>query len=340
MSGGTAAPSDQLIQMISGFWVSRALYVAAQLGLPDHLHGQPRTAAELAGLTGTHAPSLYRVLRALASVGVFVEDDAGRFASTPVAETLRSDVPGSLRAFAISELGGDHYNAWGDVLHSVTTGGIAFDHVYGVPVWDYYGANPEVARVFNDSMTGLTRMIEAAVLQAYDFSRFAHAIDVGGGHGGFLSAILRANPRARGTLFDAPQVIDGARPRLVAEGVAGRCEAVGGDFFASVPPGGDLYTLKMIIHDWDDEKSLAILKNCHRAMAPGGTLLVVDTVIPPGNTPFLGKFIDLIMLVMTGGRERTEDEFRALYAAAGFRLTRVIPSPSPVSVVEGVRIED
>jgi hypothetical protein len=337
MAKETGSPSDQMLQMISGFWVSRALYVAAKLGFADHLHDQARTAAELAAVTGTHAPSVYRVLRALASVGVFVEDEQGRFAVTPLGETLRSAVPGSQRAFAISELGGGHYTAWGDVLHSVQTGAIAFDHVFGTPVWDYYAAHPEEAQVFNDSMTGLTRMVEAAVVDAYDFAPFAKIVDVGGGHGGFLAAILRANPAATGVVFDAPQVIAGTSPHLVAAGVAERCTAVGGDFFQSVPPGGDLVTLKAIIHDWDDERSLAILKNCHQAMAPGATLIVVDTVIPPGNTPAMGKFIDLIMLVMTGGRERTEEQFRNLLAAAGFTLTRVIPTRSPFSVVEAKR---
>jgi hypothetical protein len=329
-----------MLQMISGFWVSRALYVAAQLGFADHLHDQPRTAAELAKATGTHATSVYRVLRALASVGVFVEDEQGRFSVTPLGATLRSAVPGSLRALAISELAGGHYTAWGDVLHSVQTGAIAFDHVFSTPVWDYYAAHPEEAQVFNDSMTELTRMVEAAVLDVYDFAPFAKIVDVGGGHGGFLAAILRANPAATGVVFDAPQVIAGTKAHLEAEGIVERCAAIGGDFFQSVPPGGELVMLKAIIHDWDDERSLAILNNCHRAMTPGATLILVDTVIPPGNTPSMGKFIDLIMLVMTGGRERTEKEFRSLLTAAGFTLTRILPTRSPFSVVEAERIDN
>jgi O-methyltransferase domain/Dimerisation domain len=340
MAEETGSPSDQMLQMISGFWLSRALYVAAQLGFADHLHDQPRTASKLAETTGTHAASVYRVLRALASVGVFIEDEQGRFSVTPLGATLRSSVPGSQRALAISELGGEHYTAWGDVLHSVQTGSIAFDHVFGTPVWEYYAAHPEEAQVFNDSMTGLTRLVEAAVLDVYDFSPFAKIVDVGGGHGGFLAAILRANPAATGIVFDAPQVIAGAGTHLKVEGVADRCAAIGGDFFQSVPPGGNLYTLKAIIHDWDDERSLAILKNCHRAMAPGTTLSLVDAVIPAGNTPAMGKFIDLIMLVMTGGRERTEEEFRNLLAAAGFTLTRIIPTRSPFSVIEAKRIDN
>lgn len=334
------SPSDQMLKMVEGFWAARSVYVAAKLGIADLLEDGPKTPAQLAEATGTHAPSLYRVLRALASVGVFAEDEQGRFASTPVAATLRSGIPGSLRAFAISELGEDHYTAWGDVLHSVGGGGIAFDHTFGMPVWEYYARHPENARVFNESMSGLTQMIEAAVLEGYDFSRFSRVVDVGGGHGSFLAAILKANPKLQGVLFDDPKVVEGARGRLEAEGVAGRCALDGGDFFRAVPEGGDLYTLKWIIHDWDEERSAAILKNCHRAMAKGGTLLLVESVIPRGNGPFLGKFVDLVMLVMTGGRERTEEEFRTLLAGSGFRLTRVLPTRSPVSLVEAERVDD
>lgn len=333
-------PADQIFQLITSFWTSRAVYVAAKLGLADLVQTGPKTAAELAEATGTHAASLYRVLRALASTGFFVEDEQGRFASTPTSDALRSGVPGSLRATAISELGEDHYDSWGNVLHSVRTGGIAFDDHFGKPVWQYYAENPEIAQTFNDSMTGLTRTIEDAVVGAYDASRFRTVVDVGGGHGSFLASLLKANPAANGILFDAPQVVEGAEARFRDLGVEGRCVAHGGDFFQSVPSGGDLYTLKWILHDWDDEKSVAILKNCRRAMGPGARLLIVDAVVPPRNEPSFGKFMDLNMLVMTGGRERTEAEFRDLLAAAGFQLSKVVPTPSPVSIVEGVRTGD
>jgi len=340
MSQSPPSPAEQIFQLFTSFWTSRAVYVAAKLGLADLVQEGPRTAAELAEATGTHAPSLYRVLRALASTGIFVEDEQGRFATTPVADLLRSGVPGSLRSSAISELGEDHYEAWGNVLHSVKTGGIAFDDHFGKPVWQYYAENPEIARTFNDSMTGLTRTVEDAVVGSYDFSAFRKVVDIGGGHGSFLASILKANPTAEGVIFDAPQVIEGAEARFRQQGVEGRCAAVGGDFFEQVPSGGDLYTLKWILHDWDDERSVAILKNCHRAMGPNARVLIVDAVIPPRNEPSLGKFMDLNMLVMTGGRERTEAEFRELLASAGFRLTRVIPTSSPVGIVEGVRAED
>jgi SAM-dependent methyltransferase len=333
--GEIPPPHVQMLQMISGFWLSRSVYAAAKLGLADLVRERPRTVAELAEATGTHAQSLYRLLRALACAGVFAEDEAGRFGTTPLAATLERDAPGSMRAFAMTELGEEHYPAWGELLHSIRTGETAFDKVFGMPVFDFFARNPENARVFNDAMTGLTNVAGAAVVEAYDFKPFRRVVDVGGGHGGFLAAILRANPDAAGVLFDSPQVVEGGRALLESQGFAGRCEIVGGDFFEEVAAGGDLYALKWIIHDWDDAQSARILRNVRRAMAGGGRLILVEQVIPPGNNPSLGKFVDLNMLVMTGGRERTEEEFRALYDAAGFRLTRVIHTASPMSIIEG-----
>lgn len=229
--------------MISGFWVSQMVLVAAKLGLADLITDQPKTTAELAQASGTHAPSLYRVLRGLASVGVFTEDPQGRFISTPVAETLRRDAPGSLRAFAMAELGQEHFKAWGNLLHSVRTGEIAFDNLFGQSAWEYYAENPEDAAVFNDSMTGLTEMVNGAVIPAYDFSGFGKIVDIGGGHGALLAAILKANMAAHGVLFDLPHVADGAAARFAAEGVSDRCEIVSGDFFKAVTPGGDAYVM-------------------------------------------------------------------------------------------------
>jgi hypothetical protein len=326
-----------MLQVVINFIASRAVYVAARLGLADHVHERPRTPDELAALVGAHGPSLYRVMRATASIGIFAEDEQGRFGPTPLSDILRTGVPGSLRSFLISELGEDHYEAWGELLHSVQTGEVAFDHHFGMTAWQYYEANPERGRFFNESMTGLTKMVGDAVLATYDFSPFRKAVDVGGGHGGMVAAILKTNPAMTGVVYDAPSVVEGARARIEAEGLEGRCEAVGGDFFQAVPEGGDLYILKAIIHDWNDEQCGTILGHIHRAMAPGGTLLIVDTVIPPGNGPSHGKFIDLIMLVMMTGRERTEPEFRRLLAASGFDLSRVVPTPSPMSVIEARR---
>jgi ubiquinone/menaquinone biosynthesis C-methylase UbiE len=337
LSNPDVPPSVGMLQMISGFWISRAIYVAAKLGIADQLRDGPKTVDELAAATATHAPSLYRVLRALASVGVFTEVKKRGFALTPLADTLRTDAPGSLRAFATVELGEEHYPAWGELLHSVRTGEIAFDRAFGMPVWKFFEQNPGNAKTFNDAMTGFTLAVNDAVLSSYDFSSISKIVDVGGGHGSLIASILKANPKMRGVLFDAPPVIEGARHRLKDEGLAERCEATAGDFFDSVPSGGDAYIVKWIIHDWDDEQSVSILKNCHRAMAENGRLLLVEAVVPDGSEPHFSKYMDLNMLIMTGGRERTEDEYRTLLEASGFKLTRIVPTKSPMSIIEGER---
>ncbi len=328
-------PQDVMLQMIFGFWVSRITYAAAKLGIADILSDGAKSFDEIATSVGAHAPSIYRLLRALASVGLLNEDDEKRFALTPLGETLKS---GAMRSFAIAELGEDHFVAWGNLLHSVKTGEKAFDNIFGMPVWQYYAEHPENGAIFNEAMTDLTLAVEAAVMEAYDFSPFEKIVDVGGGHGSFLASILKANTRAQGVLFDAPQVADGARARFDAEGLTPRCEVVGGDFFKAVPEGGDLYAMKMILHDWDDEQCVAILRNCHRAMKENGKIAVVEMVVTPHDEPSPSKLIDINMLVMTGGRERTREEFASLFEAAGFKLSRVIQTSSPVSIVEGVRV--
>ena len=326
--------TEQMLQIISGFWVSRAVYAIAKLGIPDELKSGPKTAHELATATKTHAPSLFRVLRALVSVGVLNSAEGGRFAQTPVSETLVTDAPGSLRWFAISELGQEHYPAWGNLMHSLKTGEIAFDNFFGVDVWQYFQQNPEDAAVFNNSMSNMTAATNNAILSRYDFSGFATIVDVGGGHGGLITDILKSNPQLKGVLFDAAEVIEGARPKLEAAGLADRCEIVAGDFFKIVPGGGDVYIMKWIIHDWNDEKAISILRNCRNQMPANGKLILVDCVVPETDAPDFSKFIDLNMLVMTGGKERTEKEFEELLAAAGFKLLRVIPTDLPTSIVE------
>jgi hypothetical protein len=328
-------PPVAMLQMIASFWVSRAIYIAAKLGLADLLRDGPQSSKELAQATGTHAPSLYRLLRALASVGVLAEDEHGRFALTPLAATLRTDVPGSLRAFAIAELGEDHYPAWGEVLHSVKTGEIAFDHLFGMDVWQYRAQHPEDGRIFDEAMASFSSVVNATIVASYDFSSLGTIVDVGGGDGSLIASILQANPGMKGVLFDLPHVVAGARRRIEAEGLAERCEVVAGDAFTSVPSGGDAYLLKWIIHDWDDERSVAILKNCYQAMAAHSKVLLIEAVIPRGNAPSFHKLMDLNMLVMTGGRERSEAEYRVLFEAAGFRLTQITPTQSEMSVIEG-----
>ncbi|HEY0761355.1 MAG TPA: methyltransferase [Pyrinomonadaceae bacterium] len=323
-----------MLQIISGFWVSRAIFAIAKLGIPDLLQSGPKTIAELASATKMHAPSLFRVLRALVSVGVLNSADGGRFAQTPLSETLVTDVPGSLRWFAVSELGQEHYPAWGNLMHSLKTGDIAFDNFFGVDVWQYFQQNPEDAAIFNNSMSNMTAATNEAITSVYDFSGFETLVDVGGGHGGLITEILKSNPKLKGVLFDAEEVIQGARPKLEAAGLADRCKTVGGDFFKSVPAGGDAYIMKWIIHDWNDEKAITILRNCRNQMSQNDKLIVVDCVVPETDEPDFSKFIDLNMLVMTGGKERTAKEFDQLLGAAGFKLLRVIPTDLPTAIVE------
>jgi O-methyltransferase domain/Dimerisation domain len=331
-------PSAQLLQMIFGFMNSQAISVAAKLGVADSLANGAKSADELAKATGTQARPLYRILRALASVGVFAEDDRGRFRLTPMAEALRSDAPDSLRAFAIF-LGADwHWRVWSDLFYSAQAGQPGFERIYGKPYFDYLAENPEPARVFHDAMTSFSASVSVAVVDGYDFTGIKKLIDVGGGHGLLLAAILEKYPQMKGVLFDAPEVITGAKSVLETRGVEGRCEIVGGDFFASVPSGGDAYIMKHIIHDWEDERALKILQNCHQAMTKDGKILVVEMVIPQGNAPSLGKFLDLEMLLFLHSYERTAAEYRALFKQAGFKLTKIVATRLPHSVIEAVRV--
>lgn len=327
-------PSVQMLQIVGNFWTSRALCVIAKLGIPDLLQSGPRNAEELAEATGTHAPSIYRLLRALASVGIVRSETDHRFALTPLSELLITDAPGSMRWFMISELGQEHYPAWGNLMHSAQTGEIAFDNHFGMDVWQYFSKHPEEAAVFNDSMSVMTAIVNEKITSLYDFSGFGKIVDIGGGHGGLITSILKTNPQAFGVLFDAERVIAGARLKLEAAGLADRCATVAGDFFQSVPAGGDAYIMKWIIHDWDDESAIRILKNCRSQIAPNGRVIVVDSVVPEGDEPDFSKFMDLNMMVMTGGKERTEREFAGLFAAAGLKLLRVIPTDLPVSIIE------
>ena len=331
-----------LLQIVQGYRAAQAVYVAAKLGIADLLGEEAKSAEAMARATGAHAPTLRRLLRAIASLGLLVEDDRGDFRLTPVGACLRSDVPGSLRSGALFLMSQEGQRAWAELEHSVLTGAPAFDHVFGTPVFDFYVEHPEAerSRVHDDAMAAFTAMITDAVLRAYDFSAFGVLVDVGGGNGTFLGAILRANPGVRGLLFDLPHVVAGAPEVLGAAGVAARCAVAGGSLFEWVPEGGDAYLLKRIIHDWDDERACGILAACRRAMKPGARLLVVDEVLPLRAGPDVATeahLLDLEMLVATsGGRERTEEEFRALYRAAGFTLSRVVPAARSLCVVEGL----
>jgi hypothetical protein len=326
-----------MARMITGYWISQMVHVAAKLRLADRLAGGPRTAEELAQATETHPRSLFRLLRALASVGVFSEDNEGRFTQTPLSECLRSDGPGSQWAMAVM-MGNEHFRCWGDLLESVRTGETAFDRLYGQPIFDYLGEHPEHAQVFDAAMTAIHGRETQRVLDAFDLSGVHVLADIGGGNGTNLIGTLGRYPQMKGILFDLPHVVERARSSIETAGLADRCEVVGGNFFESIPVKADAYFLRHIIHDWDDEKSKVILRNIHQAMPENAKLMVVEHVLPPGNEPSFGKLLDLNMLLLPGGVEREAEEFRALYQEAGFRLTRIVPTDGDLSVVEGERI--
>ena len=338
MTAGELSPRDALWRMTNGYQVSQAIHVVATLRIADLLEDGPRSADELAEATGTHATALYRILRALASVGVFAEETDGRFGLTPLAEHLRTDASGSLRSWAMLIGRPYHFTTWGHLLHSVKTGVPAFPEVYGMTTWEYRAAHPEEGEIFDAAMTGLSLAEAEAVVRSYDFSGISVLVDVGGGEGALLAAILAANPALRGILFDQRHVVVGVGPLLEQAGVADRCEVVGGSFFEAVPEGADAYLLASIIHDWDDAAAIEILSKCRAAIADTGRLLLVERRIRPANEPDPAKFIDLMMLVMLGGQERTADEYERLYAGAGFRLTSIIRTGSLLDIIEGVPV--
>jgi hypothetical protein len=313
--------------------MSQALHVAAQLGIADLLKDGPQTVAQLAEATGTHARSLYRLLRARASEGVFAEDEQGRFGPTALSECLRSDVPNSQSSMAIMS-GEEHYRCWGELLFSVQTGRNAFEKLYGQPIFQYLASHPRQARIFDEGMVGVHGAETKAMLDAYDFHGIDTLVDIGGGNGSLLLATLQRHPSLRGIVFDRPDVIERARSNIKSAGLEGRCTLIGGNFFESVPAGGDAYLMRHIIHDWYDEESRTILRNCRKVMPQTGKLLLIESVIPPGNEPCFAKLLDLTMLVIPGGMERTEAEYGELLASAGFRLARVVPTTGNVDVIE------
>ncbi len=324
-----------MMRMITGAWVAQAVYIAAQLGVADLLAAEgPGTAEDLAARVDADADALYRVLRALAGVGVFSEGDDGAFALTPLAECLRSDVPQSQRAFAIMMGERWVWRSWGEALHSVRTGEPAFEHVYGMPLFDYYSEHPEAARVGAAGLSARSGGENAAVLAAYDFTAVDSVTDVGGGEGSLLRTVLGAHPHLRGVLFEMPHVVEMARTALVSAPEFERCEFVAGDFFSEPPPAGPLLLLKKVIHDWPTDRAVTILRNCRAALPDGGRLLLVENVVAPGNEPSFGKWLDLLMLVYAGGRERTAEEFGDLLTRSGFRMERVIPTTANVCVME------
>jgi SAM-dependent methyltransferase len=332
------SPPVAMMRLSTGYWVTQAVGVVARLGVADHLGDGPRQSDELAQMVGADPDALYRLLRLLASLGVFVEAAPGSFGLTPLGETLRSDAPGSMRNFAIMHTVPAHWLPWGRLHESVVSGAPVAREVLGMELFDWYAQHPEEAAFFNGAMGNMSAVAASELVRVCDFSAVRSVLDVGGAHGVLLAAVLRANPAARGILFDLPHVIATAGGAITASGLSERCEFVSGDFFESVPEGADLHVLKQILHDWDDERATQLLQNCHRALRPGGTLLVVEMLIPPDNLPGPAQATDVNMLVLLGGRERTEEQYRRLLQAAGFRLERVIPTNSPFSVVEATRV--
>jgi hypothetical protein len=327
-------PAATLMRLVSGFQVSQAISVASELGIADLLGAGPRDADDLAASTSSHPRSLYRLLRALAGVGVFREDADGRFALTPLSDCLRSDATGSVAAMAAFFGQPDYWQAWGDLRHSVQTGEYAFRHAHGMSPWEYRALHPQAGAAFDQAMTGRTRAEADAALAAYDFGRFGTVVDLGGGQGAFLATLLTRHQGARGVLFDQAHVIARAQPVLEAAGVADRCRIEAGNIFESIPAEGDAYVLKHVLHDWQDEDALAILRTCRRVIGSGQPLLVIEWVISDGPEGAVAKLLDLAMLVSPGGRGRTREEWAALFATAGFRLANVFPTRAGEHVIE------
>jgi O-methyltransferase domain len=331
-------PTEILMQVATGHIVASALYGALSIGIPDLLNSGSKSVAQLAVLTGTHEGALYRIMRALSAAGIFSENPARTFSLTPVSEPLCQGAENSMRQMALWMTLPFHFEVYGELCHSLRTGETVSEKLYGVPCFDYLAQNKEVNDVFNDAMTEFSGNVIPAVLEAYDFSSLAGKtlVDIAGGHGKVLTEILKKNPGVRGILFDLERVVTGAVPRIESEGLTSRCSVAHGDFFQAVPS-GDAYIMKHIIHDWDDAHALSILKNIHSSAAPDARLFLIEAVMAPGNEPHFAKIVDLEMLLLPGGCERTELEYRDLLAQAGFQLTKVVKTKSPLDLIEAVR---
>lgn len=332
---GAPPPHAQLIQMGMGFIPSRVLYLAAKMGLADLLSGEPKSAAELAGPTGMHERALHRLMRTLSSLGVLTESAGGRFGLTAMGEALKTGAPGSARATILS-FSNWMWNAFGEMGYSVETGKSAFTKVYGMPPFDWMKSQPEEAALFGETMIGFHGAEPPAVAEAYDFSGFKTVVDVGGSTGNMLVHILRRYAGPRGVLFDLPVTVADAPAFLKKHGMEERVAIEPGSFFESVPAWADCYILSHVIHDWSEEQNLTILGHCRKVMKPESKLLIVEFVLPSDNSPHPGKMLDMVMLTVAGGEERTEEEYGALLAKAGLRMTRVVPTASAASIVEAV----
>jgi len=336
MQPQTPTPNEQIMQVATSYIASACLCIAAQLKVADLLAGGPKPLFELARDTRTNEDALYRVLRAIASVGVFTETAPRTFANTPASETLRSGAPGSLRDLAIWISDPFHLQVHAALMHSVKTGEPAVKKVTGMDAFDYFAKDKAEGDGFNAAMTNLSAMVIPAVLEVYDFSGFGTLADIAGGHGFVLTSILQKHSDIKGILFEVPHVVPGAKARIESLGLGSRCQIVEGDFFKSVPP-ADNYVMKHVIHDWEDARAIAILRNCAHSMRGKGKVILIESVLAAGNEPHFAKWIDIEMLAFPGGRERTEKEFADLFSKSGLKLSRVVPTKSPLSVVEGIK---
>jgi len=333
-----ANPAEKLLLLSMGFMMSSALHGVTALGIPDLLQSGPRGVADLAGATGSNQDALYRVMRALASEGIFFENPLRTFSQTAMSEMLCRNFPNSSRDMVLWIGDPFHLEVFHEMSYCLRTGETVTEKTHGLPCFDYLGKDKRIGDIFNNAMTGFSKSIVAAALDAYDFSWVAGKtlVDVAGGHGMVLTEILKNYPTAHGVLFDLEHVVSGAQPRIASLGLEGRCATVHGDFFQAVPA-GDAYILKHIIHDWADAKASTILRNIHRAARPSAKVILIECILAPGNDPGFIKWLDLEMLLLPGGRERSEDQYRKLLADAGFKLARVVPTKSPVCVIEAVR---
>jgi hypothetical protein len=330
----TVPPPARMVQLLHGKLVAQAICAAAELGVADHLAETPLSAETLARATATHPPSLYRLLRVLASVGIFKELPEQNFTHTELSLTLKSNVPGSVQGIACMIGAEWHAVAETKMMHSLRTGETAFGFLHGKGVFEYLQGDAPAGRLFDTAMTGLTQAANHAINQAYDFSWARNIVDVGGGHGSLLSSILLACPNTHGIVFDAPSVVAGAAATIDTAGLHQRCRPIAGDFFSSVPPDGDLYILKHILHDWNDQAALSILRSCRAAASRRSKLLVVEDLVGVANAPSSAKITDIEMLVIFGGCERTIAEYTALLDRAGFKLERTIQTALPLFVLE------
>jgi ubiquinone/menaquinone biosynthesis C-methylase UbiE len=327
-------PHVQMMKFILGKWISKPIYIVAELGIADILSDGPKSIEELASISKTHKQSLYRVMRALACLGIFAETDDCKFEMTSLAECLKT---GALRPISLMMHSAWHDRAWDHLLESVKTGEKAFDTVHGMPAFEWFEENPSAQTIYNDANAIKAITSHSAIIDAYDFTEMSSLTDIGGGNGALMAEILKANPSLCGVVADRASVVSSAKDLIRDQRLEPRCQVVSCDIFNEVPSGSDAYLMSHILHDWDDDRCLMILKNCYRVMRPETKLLIVEAIIPEGNEFSIAKLLDLEVFVMGGGRERTEDEFRDLFESAGFELSKIIPTQESISIIEGVR---